>query len=320
MSAVGSLETVTGAERGIGSTSRHADTSAARGNVELTLVVPFYNPGPSAIHQTISEAQAALRGAGVTFEIIAVSDGSTDGSSTPECHSSVRTSAAWCSPRTGARGGPSGRAWPWASVSTWDSSTGTATSPPSSSWTSSEWRAVTPGGHGHREQASSRLGDRLPRPPSPVLVRIPASDEASVRPQGPRHADRDQDRPPRRRSGSPPSHVRGPIRLRYRDDRVGPLLRISAHGRGPGQDQAAAHEHGEGPDRGLDAQRHGGHLLASAFARRTRCGERPRSTRWRPKSEGSPWPAKWPEPATLRHLSRRRKPASWFGSTGPGDR
>lgn len=47
--------------------------------VELSVVIPFYNPGP-ALRSTVSDLLAVLRPAGVRFEVVAVSDGSTDGS------------------------------------------------------------------------------------------------------------------------------------------------------------------------------------------------------------------------------------------------
>ncbi len=47
--------------------------------VDLTVVVPFYNPGPR-LFSTVEHAVEVLRSTGVTFEILAVSDGSTDGS------------------------------------------------------------------------------------------------------------------------------------------------------------------------------------------------------------------------------------------------
>ncbi len=47
--------------------------------VELSVVVPFYNPGP-ALRRTVERLVACLRDARVGFEVIAVSDGSTDGS------------------------------------------------------------------------------------------------------------------------------------------------------------------------------------------------------------------------------------------------
>lgn len=48
-------------------------------SVELTVVIPFYNCGP-VIARTIREVRAVLMGAGIGYEIIAVNDGSTDGS------------------------------------------------------------------------------------------------------------------------------------------------------------------------------------------------------------------------------------------------
>ena len=47
--------------------------------VELTVVVPFYNPG-AALRPTVERLVACLTAEGVGFEVIAVSDGSTDGS------------------------------------------------------------------------------------------------------------------------------------------------------------------------------------------------------------------------------------------------
>ena len=49
-------------------------------DLDLTLVVPFFNPGPSTLHDTIERSAATLSKAGISFEIVAVSDGSTDGS------------------------------------------------------------------------------------------------------------------------------------------------------------------------------------------------------------------------------------------------
>jgi glycosyltransferase involved in cell wall biosynthesis len=47
--------------------------------VELTVVVPFYNPG-TALRATVEKLIACLSAEQVAFEVIAVSDGSTDGS------------------------------------------------------------------------------------------------------------------------------------------------------------------------------------------------------------------------------------------------
>ena len=51
----------------------------ANTNVELSVIMPFYNPG-DALAPTVTRAHQSLTEAGVGFEIIAVSDGSTDGS------------------------------------------------------------------------------------------------------------------------------------------------------------------------------------------------------------------------------------------------
>jgi len=48
-------------------------------SLELSVVVPFYNPGP-VIVGTVRDIIAVLDAANMSFEVIAVSDGSTDGS------------------------------------------------------------------------------------------------------------------------------------------------------------------------------------------------------------------------------------------------
>jgi hypothetical protein len=47
--------------------------------IELSVVVPFYNPGDS-VGRMLTSMVSLLRSAGVGFEVVAVSDGSTDGS------------------------------------------------------------------------------------------------------------------------------------------------------------------------------------------------------------------------------------------------
>lgn len=53
--------------------------AAADPAVELTVVVPFYNPG-AALRPTVEMLIASLTAEQVAFEVVAVSDGSTDGS------------------------------------------------------------------------------------------------------------------------------------------------------------------------------------------------------------------------------------------------
>ena len=47
--------------------------------VELSVVIPFYNPG-DALRPNVLELVSALRTDGISHEVLAVSDGSTDGS------------------------------------------------------------------------------------------------------------------------------------------------------------------------------------------------------------------------------------------------
>ena len=47
--------------------------------LDVTMVVPYYNPGPR-LRRTVEHMVRVLDSSEMTFEIIAVSDGSTDGS------------------------------------------------------------------------------------------------------------------------------------------------------------------------------------------------------------------------------------------------
>ena len=47
--------------------------------IDLTVVVPFFNPG-DRVRETVDELVRTLSGTGASFEVVAVSDGSTDGS------------------------------------------------------------------------------------------------------------------------------------------------------------------------------------------------------------------------------------------------
>lgn len=53
--------------------------TAGPADLDLTVVVPFYNPGV-ALGRHVGEIAAVLEDRGVSYEVIAVSDGSTDGS------------------------------------------------------------------------------------------------------------------------------------------------------------------------------------------------------------------------------------------------
>lgn len=50
-----------------------------KGALDLTLILPYFNPG-DALKDTVEETIAVLDSAGLTYEVIAVCDGSTDGS------------------------------------------------------------------------------------------------------------------------------------------------------------------------------------------------------------------------------------------------
>jgi len=65
-----------GTETGAGSA---VDASASPSGVELSIVVPFYNPGPE-LGRNLAEVMGALEATGLSFEVVAVSDGPTDDS------------------------------------------------------------------------------------------------------------------------------------------------------------------------------------------------------------------------------------------------
>lgn len=64
-----------------GPSSRRAGVMEERppGSPELSIVMPFYNPGPELAGH-VAAVVAALEHTGLSFEVMAVSDGSTDGS------------------------------------------------------------------------------------------------------------------------------------------------------------------------------------------------------------------------------------------------
>jgi glycosyltransferase involved in cell wall biosynthesis len=55
-------------------------TTPGGGDVEVTVVIPYFNPG-ARLRETLEEVVAALDTTSAVFEVVAVSDGSTDGSS-----------------------------------------------------------------------------------------------------------------------------------------------------------------------------------------------------------------------------------------------
>lgn len=65
--------------RSVGDRVERARLETAPGEVELTVVVPYYNPGP-VLRVHLEAILGTLEAAGASFEVIAVSDGSTDGS------------------------------------------------------------------------------------------------------------------------------------------------------------------------------------------------------------------------------------------------
>jgi glycosyltransferase involved in cell wall biosynthesis len=67
------------AEAGRGSLAQQADLALLDATLDLTVVVPYYNPGRLLV-PTIERLLEVLEASGASYEVIAVSDGSTDGS------------------------------------------------------------------------------------------------------------------------------------------------------------------------------------------------------------------------------------------------
>ena len=76
-----SLPTLTAIVRPVSRTAllSDVDVQLPSAEIDLSLVIPFYNPGPS-LASHVQDVVGVLRTEQVTFEVIAVSDGSTDGS------------------------------------------------------------------------------------------------------------------------------------------------------------------------------------------------------------------------------------------------
>lgn len=52
--------------------------------IDVTVVIPFFNPGPR-LRETVEQTVQVLEASGASFEVVAVSDGSTDGSESTIC-------------------------------------------------------------------------------------------------------------------------------------------------------------------------------------------------------------------------------------------
>ena len=73
------------AEGGRASPRRTGQPGAARRFLDLTVVVPYYNPGQLLV-PTIERLLSVLDDSGASYEVVAVSDGSTDGSDRNSTH------------------------------------------------------------------------------------------------------------------------------------------------------------------------------------------------------------------------------------------
>jgi glycosyltransferase involved in cell wall biosynthesis len=64
---------------GRGEESAERPVAESETALDVSIVVPYFNPGP-ALRRHVEAVVAALEESGLAFEVITVSDGSTDGS------------------------------------------------------------------------------------------------------------------------------------------------------------------------------------------------------------------------------------------------
>ena len=169
--------------------------------IDLSLVIPFYNPG----HRLASHVQAvvdALRTERVTFEVIAVSDGSTDGSPASIAGiDQVRIIELAENQGKGAAlrvGLAQGRGRYLGFID------GDGDIPAEAAEPLPCGDQGGRSGCGPRQQAPSGLGCRLPAAQTAVLVRLPAADEAAFPAADPGHPDWHQAHPARDAGGRSP--------------------------------------------------------------------------------------------------------------------
>jgi len=72
--------------------------------VDVTVVIPFFNPGPR-LRETVEKTVEVLEGTGASFEVVAVSDGSTDGSESTISDVASHVVQRIVLPRQGGKGG-----------------------------------------------------------------------------------------------------------------------------------------------------------------------------------------------------------------------
>ena len=143
-------------------------------------------------------------------------------------------------------------------------------------------------GHHHREQAAPRLVGALPAASAPVLVELPASDPPALPPQRQGHPGRDQaGRPPRHRRGAP-AVAREPLRPRPRVAGAGAAPRLHAHRGGADPDRGALRQHDLPQGRMAPARRHPRPLRPRFGAPRVRRRHRGISPRAPGRRSGSP--------------------------------
>ena len=176
--------------------------------------MPFYNPG-DALAPTVRRAHESLTEAGVGFEIIAVSDGSTDGSEKtlegmpPEVKVVIL-------PANRGKGGALHAGFARASGSWLGFVDSDGDIDPAH--LVDYVRVARRGGYDivFANKKHDHVGVGLLSLPQARLVRLLVDRRHPVLPRGQRHADRLQGRPPRRHGRPAPAAARDPLRLRPR--------------------------------------------------------------------------------------------------------
>ena len=169
--------------------------------IDLSLVIPFYNPG-SRLAPHVQAVVGVLEAEQVTFEVIAVSDGSTDGS--PSSIAGIGQVRIVELARNRGKGAAlrAGLAQGRGRYLGFIDGDGDIPARQLSQFLA----AIRTGrsGRGPRQQAPSGLRCRLPAAEAAVLVRLPAAEQVALPAADPGHPDRHQAHPARDAGRRPP--------------------------------------------------------------------------------------------------------------------
>ena len=231
-------------------------------SLDLSVVVPYYNPGRLLV-PTIERLLSVLDASGASYEVVAVSDGSTDGSDRrtrrarggppPADQPGLR-------PKPGQGRGPAHRPGPGPGTLLGLHRRRRGPGPDPARLVPDHGPPLQPGHH-PRQQAPPALGGRVPTAQARLFLGLPAGGADGVPSQHPRHPDRDQAHTPGRAVRRAAPHGGEALRLRPGALRDRPPPRLQAVPRGPYPPAPPVHEHGVLAFGLPFAPRHPGHLV-----------------------------------------------------------